>query len=159
MVASFGMLLLLAAAPRGYVGAKVCAGCHAEVHARWDASRHSKMVRPANASGVRGNFSRKEITLRGERYGLEEAGGKYFITESRLTGRETRHRILYTLGNRRIQHYLTRLDDGRIVVLPPSWDVLRKEWFHNMEIVGPEPEGGFAVQVWNKNCFGCHVSQ
>ncbi len=45
------------------------------------------------------------------------------------------------------------------MVLPPSWDVLRKEWFHNMEIVGPEPASGFAVQVWNLNCFGCHVSQ
>jgi predicted CXXCH cytochrome family protein len=159
MVASIGMLLLLAAVPRGYVGAKACIGCHAEIHARWDGSRHSKMVRPANPEGVRGDFSRKEITLRGERYQLEASGGKYFITESRLLGRETRHQILFTLGNRRIQHYLTKLDDGRIVVLPPSWDILRKEWFHNMEIVGPEPEGGFAVQVWNMNCFGCHVSQ
>jgi tetratricopeptide (TPR) repeat protein len=159
MVASIGMLLLLAAVPRGYVGAKACIGCHAEIHARWDGSRHSKMVRPANPEGVRGDFSRKEITLRGERYRLEVSGGKYFITESRLVGRETRHQILFTLGDRRIQHYLTKLDDGRIVVLPPSWDVLRKEWFHNMEIVGPEPERGFAVQVWNMNCFGCHVSQ
>jgi hypothetical protein len=159
MAASVGMLLLLTASAPNYVGAKSCLGCHSEIHARWDSSRHSKMVRPATPEGVRGNFSRGEVTLRGESYRLEALGGKYFITESRLLGREVRHRVLYTLGNRRIQHYLTELDDGRIVVLPPSWDVLRKEWFHNMEIVGPEPESGFAVQVWNMNCFGCHVSQ
>jgi hypothetical protein len=159
MAASVGMLLLLAFGSPDYVGAKACLGCHAEIHARWDASRHSKMVRPATPQGVRGNFSRGEVTLRGESYRLEAIGGKYFITESRLLGRKTRHRVLYTLGNRRIQHYLTKLDDGRIVVLPPSWDVMRREWFHNMEIVGPEPENGFAVQVWNLNCFGCHVSQ
>jgi tetratricopeptide (TPR) repeat protein len=117
------------------------------------------MVRPASPEGVRGDFSVKEVTLREETYRFEAKEGKYFITESRLLGKKSRHPILYTLGNRRIQHYLTRLEDGRIVVLPPSWDVLRKEWFHNMEIVGPDPETGVAVQVWNLNCFGCHVSQ
>jgi predicted CXXCH cytochrome family protein len=159
IAASLGMLALLTAVSPGYVGAKVCRSCHAEIHARWDASRHSKMVRPASPEGVRGDFSVKEVTLRGETYGLEAKDGKYFVTESKLRGKKTRHRILYTLGNRRIQHYLTKLEDGRIVVLPPSWDVLRKEWFHNMEIVGPEPANGVAVQVWNMNCFGCHVSQ
>ncbi len=159
MLPSFGMLLLLAGASPAYVGAKACLGCHGETHARWDASRHSKMVRPATLEGVRGDFSVKEVSLRGETYLLEAKDGEYFITESRLLGKKTRHPILYTLGNRRIQHYLAWLEDGRIVVLPPSWDVTRKEWFHNMEIVGPEPENGMAVQVWNMNCFGCHVSR
>jgi predicted CXXCH cytochrome family protein len=160
MSGALGVILLLAsAAGPGFVGASTCKRCHADIHARWDHSRHSKMVRPSSPEGVRGDFSVKELTLRGESYGLEAKDGKYFITESRLEGRKIRRPILFTLGNRRIQHYLTRLEDGRIVVLPPSWDVLRKEWFHNMEIVGPEPEHGLAVQVWNLNCFGCHVSQ
>jgi hypothetical protein len=159
MANPFVILLLLAAAEPRFVGAKACLACHADVYARWDRSRHSKMVRPATPEGVRGDFSVGRIELRNEPYRIETTEGKYFISESRLVGKSTRHQVLYTLGNRRIQHYLTRLDDGRIVVLPPSWDVLRKEWFHNMEIVGPEPERGFAVQVWNLNCFGCHVSQ
>jgi predicted CXXCH cytochrome family protein len=117
------------------------------------------MVRPATPEGVKGDFTRGKIELRGDSYVLEAKGGQYFITESRIVGKKTRHRVLYTLGNRRIQHYLTALADGRVVVLAPSWDVLRKEWFHNMEIVGREPEAGIAVQVWNMNCFGCHVSQ
>ncbi len=144
---------------KGYVGASRCGDCHEEIHAKWDSSRHSKMVRPATPEGVRGDFSLKRIILRGDRYGLEAGGGDYFITESKLYGDTHKHRILYTLGNRRIQHYLTELEDGRVVVLPPTWDILRKEWFHNMEIVGPDPADGLAVQVWNKNCFGCHVSQ
>ncbi len=153
-----GSPLLSTASPR-FVGAKACLTCHADTYGKWDASRHSKMVRPASPEGVRGDFTKGKIRLRGETYVLEAKGGEYFITESQLSGKKTRHRILYTLGNRRIQHYLTALDDGRVVVLAPTWDVLRKEWFHNMEIVGREPEGAMAVQVWNKNCFGCHVSQ
>ena len=84
--------------------------------------------------------------------------GEWFIRESYLTGRPRERRVDYTLGNRRIQHYLTRLEDGRIVVLPPSWDVQRREWFHNLDIVDLEESGGTRVQVWNAHCHGCHVS-
>jgi tetratricopeptide (TPR) repeat protein len=58
-----------------------------------------------------------------------------------------------------VQHYLTKLPSGRIVVLPPSWDVLRKQWFHNFDIGDPDETSEVMVQVWNKNCFSCHVSQ
>ena len=64
----------------------------------------------------------------------------------------------YTLGSRRIQHYLTTLPDGRIVVLPPTWDVERREWIHNLDIVNPDERTPNPVQVWNSNCFGCHAS-
>jgi hypothetical protein len=147
------------AAPRTTVGAKACLACHADTYGKWDKSRHSKMVQPASPSGVKGDFAVGNVELDGDKYFFAERDGKYFIAESRLTGRKTEHRVLYTLGNRRIQHYLTALEDGRVVVLPPTWDVLRKEWFHNMEIVGPELADANSVQVWNVNCFGCHVSE
>src|SRR5215472_14809245 len=119
------------AAPEGgYIGAAACAKCHAEQHRRWSESRHSKMVQPAVSAAVRGDFSRGEVTLRGMKYQLRERNGGYFITESYLTGKPVEHRVDYTLGNRRIQHYLATLASGRVVVLPPTWDVLRKGWFH-----------------------------
>jgi predicted CXXCH cytochrome family protein len=46
-----------------------------------------------------------------------------------------------------------------MIVLTPSWDVQRREWFDNMEIVRPDEDNRTPVQQWNKNCFGCHVSQ
>ena len=86
--------------------------------------------------------------------------GKFYISEAFFSPKWREREVQYTLGNRRIQHYLTTLEDGRIVVLPPSWDVLREQWFHNLEIAAPDQqEGIIAVQVWNKNCFGCHVSE
>src|SRR5262249_48967524 len=72
--------------------------------------------------------------------------------------RDEVHRVDYTLGSRRVQHYLTTLSDGRLVVLPPTWDVERREWFHNLDIVNPDESARNPVQVWNRNCFGCHVS-
>jgi hypothetical protein len=117
------------------------------------------MIQPANAASVEGDFSRGSITLRGQPFKLRSSGGAYYITESNVTGRETEHRVELTLGSRRIQHYLTTIENGRIIVLTPSWDVQRQTWFDNMEIVRPDEDARTPVQQWNKNCVGCHVSE
>jgi predicted CXXCH cytochrome family protein len=143
----------------GFVGAQACASCHRQIHTDWTGGRHSKMLQPATSSSVLGDFSKDGITLKGNRYRLRVANGEYFITESYLTGKEQEHRVEYTLGSRRIQHYLTTIEHGAMIVLPPSWDVQRRQWFDNMEIVRPDENDHTPVQQWNKNCVGCHVSQ
>ena len=117
------------------------------------------MVQPATTTSVKGDFTRGKLQLRGAPYALRERDGVYYITESYLTGKPQEHRVDYTLGNRRIQHYLTTLPSGRVIVLAPSWDVLRKQWFHNFDIADPDETSEVLVQVWNKNCYSCHVSQ
>ena len=148
-----------AAAGPSYVGAAACAKCHAEIHSEWSHSRHSKMVQPATTASVQGDFSRGAVQLRGKPYGLKQRNGAFYITESYLTGKPQEHRVEYTLGNRRIQLYLTTLADGRVIVLPPSWDILRKQWFHDLDIDDPEEEPGVQTQIWNKSCYSCHVSR
>jgi len=142
-----------------FVGAQACASCHREKYDTWKNGRHSKMLQPATAASVEGDFAVKNVTLHGSPYRLRVANGQYFITESYLTGKEQEHRVEYTLGSRRIQHYLTTIENGRMIILPPSWDVQRHQWFDNMEIVRPDEDDQKPVQQWNKNCFGCHVSE
>jgi predicted CXXCH cytochrome family protein len=152
----------VAPAPSPFVGAAACGACHAAKHRLWSSGRHSRMLQPASEQSVLGDFSRGRLRLQGDTYALARKGGAFTITESYLGGETRERRVDYTLGSRRIQHYLTRLDDGRIVVLPPSWDVRRRDWFHNLEIVAPrddEPAAARKVQVWNSGCVGCHVSQ
>ncbi len=159
--AAFGSQPPLSEQPVVMVGNEVCRSCHESAHAVWSSSRHSKMVQPAVPDAVRGDFEAGAVTLRNQEYRFRRQGSRFFITESFLTGAPMEHRVDYTLGNRRIQHYLATLEDGRVVVLPPSWDILREEWFHNLEIAAPdqkEEAGTVPVQLWNKNCFGCHVS-
>ena len=90
---------------------------------------------------------------------MRQRGNDFYITESYLTGKASEHHVDYTLGNRRIQHYLTTLPSGRVIVLPPTWDVLRQQWFHAFDIDDPDETSDVMVQVWNKNCYSCHVSQ
>lgn len=142
-----------------FVGAKACAACHQDVYDSWKGARHSKMIQPATPASVEADFSKPSIALRGRTYRLRVADGAYFITESYLTGKEQEHRVEYTLGSRRIQHFLTTIGNGRIIVLPPSWDVQRHQWFDNMEIVRPDEDVKKPFQQWNALCVGCHVSQ
>ena len=102
--------------PAMMVGSGECVLCHQQAHEAWTSSRHSKMVQPAVPGAVRGDFSVERLTLRGEDYRVRRVGSQYFITESFFTGEPTEHRVDYTLGNRRIQHYLATLEDGRVIV-------------------------------------------
>ena len=70
-----------------YTGAAACAKCHAEIHAKWSQSRHSKMVQPATRTSVKGDFTRGKLQLRGAPYAVRERDGAYYITESTLTGK------------------------------------------------------------------------
>ncbi|MGE0815328.1 MAG: ammonia-forming cytochrome c nitrite reductase subunit c552 [Vicinamibacterales bacterium] len=141
------------------VGAAVCAECHEEVHEAWSGARHSRMIQRASRASVVGDFRQTDLRLHGDPFRLRAADGAFYITESRWSGAPVEHKVELTLGSRRIQHYLTTVDHGRIVVLPPAWDVERKAWFDSVEIIRPDEGDTQVVQQWNKNCVGCHVSE
>ena len=123
--------------PAMMVGSGQCVLCHEQSHEDWISSRHSKMVQPARPARYGATSPRSDSPSAARNTGSGGSGSKYFITEPFFTGEPVEHQVDYTLGNRRIQHYLTTLEDGRVIVLPPTWDVLRREWFHNLEIAAP----------------------
>ena len=140
-------------------GAQACAKCHAAIHQQWAASFHAKMLQPATDLNVKGNFVATKVVLRGSTYLLQHRAARFYVTESDLKGTAWEHRVEYTLGDRRIQQYLTTLPDGRIIVLPPTWDLIRKTWMHDVDSGNPEEDPGSVLQVWNKSCYTCHVTR
>ena len=141
----------------GYVGEQACIRCHARAHNQWAQSLHSRIMQPTTLQSVKGDFAQDKVVLHGSTYLLQNQNGKYFITASELAGKPWQHRVDYTLGDRRVQQYLTTLPDGRIVVLPATWDILRKAWVHTLDIENPEESTGNGIQIWNKECYSCHV--
>jgi predicted CXXCH cytochrome family protein len=140
-----------------YVGAKACAACHESAYRQWSVSWHAAMLRPATTRSVEGNFVLGKVTLRGSTFLLQRSGGHYYVTESYFAGKPWEHEVDYTLGGRRIEQYLSTLRDGRILLLPISWDNVRKKWLHNLDVDNPESAGD-PVQIWNKSCMSCHVT-
>lgn len=148
---------LAARSQAGTVNAQSCSRCHAAIHQQWAESLHARMLQPATAQSVKGDFARGRVILRGSTYLLRHRQGKYYVTEQDLTGKPWEHRVEYTLGNRRLQQYLTTLPDGRIIVLPPVWNVMARRWIHEVDDGNPE-EDSSGILVWNKSCSSCHVS-
>ncbi len=144
---------------QGYVGAEACAKCHAVIHHEWAGSRHSKMIQLATNDSVKGDFTQYKVVLRGATYLLNHRDNNYYVTESDLAGKPREHRIEYALGDRRFQQYLTTLPDGRIIAIPPTWDITRKKWVFDLNIGNPEESSGDPNLVWNKTCYSCHVSR
>jgi len=116
------------------------------------------MMQPASKSAVEGDFTPGKVVLHGSTYLFRAAAGGYYITESDLTGKPWEHKIDYTLGNRRVQHYLTTLPDGRIVLIPAAWDSVAHKWVHDVDVGNPEEASGDRILIWNKTCYACHVS-
>ena len=107
-----------------YTGADACKACHLAEYNEWATSRHSRMVQPIKPSEVKASFTPEEsLSYRGRRFTFERDGTQYFIVEHSPGFPAVRHAIAYTLGNRRIQHFVTREPDGSLVLLPPRWDV------------------------------------
>ncbi len=143
-----------------FVGSETCAKCHADQHRNWSQSLHSRMIQKAGPSSILGDFRENNTLIyQGWRFRMIVDGGRNWIEEWDPQGRQTRYAVDYTLGSKRIQHYLSKLPDGRTRVVFPTWDVQKRQWFHSAEII---PTGHYAevsVQVWNRHCYNCHVSQ
>ena len=129
-------------------GAGQCASCHQKTYERWADSIHGKMIQRATTTAV---VSRPETSggPAGRRFWRD---GAFFIQEDGVE-----NRVDLTLGNRRIQHYLTYKQNGQVIVLHSTWDVKRRQWFDSAEIVPNAPP--HFVQQWNLTCFYCHVTQ
>ena len=85
--------------------------------------------------------------------------GGYWIDETDKEGNRTAYKVDYTLGSKRTQHYLSVLEDGRMRVVFPTWDVAKQRWFHSSEIIPTGHHAETTIQIWNQHCYNCHVSQ
>ncbi|HJT87373.1 MAG TPA: HEAT repeat domain-containing protein [Bryobacteraceae bacterium] len=146
------LLTIFPLSAQTYLGAQSCSKCHPALYRQWTQSHHARILQPATPSTVRGDFTQSKLVLDGAPYALRSAGAAYYIT---FSGAE--HRIDYILGDRRIQHYLTKLPDGRIVLFDPTWDIANHKWIAASADDNPEEAAG--SPVWNQSCYSCHVSQ
>ncbi len=143
-----------------YLGSTACGSCHAGQHRQWSQSLHSKMIQKAGPDSVLGDFIKNNtLEHRGARFQMTRKDGRYWIQEISPGGKETLFKVEYTLGSKRTQHYLALLEDGRIRVTFPTWDVQKQQWFHSSEIIPTGHHAETAIQIWNQHCYNCHVSQ
>jgi predicted CXXCH cytochrome family protein len=158
-----------ALAVEGYTGAAVCQECHQEEHDLWSHTAHARAMTPATPEFVRGDFETDTThTYDGQTYHMVRRGDSYAIRTVGPGGKVGTFPVVYTLGARQHETYLTRFPDGRIQVLPVYWDLIENRWYDAAEgtlefgrAFTPNDRLFWANQgrTWNDRCFDCHASQ
>jgi predicted CXXCH cytochrome family protein len=149
----------------GFVGAQVCAGCHAAEAERWKNSHHARAMQKATEATVLGDFTGATF----EHFGLvttfSRAGDKFLVHTDGPAGALHDYEIAYTFGVYPLQQYLIAFPGGRYQALGIAWDSRPKEqggqrWFHLYP--GQKLPAGDRLhwtgrdQTWNYMCADCH---
>jgi len=153
----------------GYTGAASCKECHQEEHDLWSHTAHARAMTLATPEFVRGDFETDTThTYDGQTYHMVRDGDSYVVRAPGLDGKRGTFPVVYTLGARQHETYLTRFADGRIQVLPVYWDLIENRWYDAAE--GTLEFGRSFTRddwlfwanqgrTWNDRCYDCHASQ
>ncbi|MFQ5635959.1 MAG: cytochrome c3 family protein [Gammaproteobacteria bacterium] len=148
-----------------YVGAAVCATCHAGEAEAWRGSHHERAMQTAAESSVLGDFSGAEFVHQGVTTSFSRQGSRYAVTTDGPDGNLREFPVKFTFGVYPLQQYLVELPNGKIQALGVAWDSRPAEesggrWFH---VYGDEPIDHDDVlhwtrraQNWDLMCAECH---
>jgi len=158
-----------ALAAEDYTGAESCRECHQEAYGVWEKSAHARAMTIATPETVRGDFEQDTThTYDGQTHHAVRRGDSYYIRTAGLDGEVRMFPVLYTLGARQHETYLTKFADGRIQVLPIYWDLEENRWYDaaegTLEFGRSFTPSDFLFwanpgRTWNDRCFDCHCSQ
>ena len=153
-------------APATFVGARACAGCHAEETRAWRGSQHDQAMQEATPATVLGDFADASFTHYGVTSRFYRKGDGFFVTtdgpgrgHARIRDRLHLRRLPAAAISRRA----SRAAAGRRCSL--AWDTRPKEqggqrWFHlypDEKIAhGDELHWTGINQNWNWMCADCH---
>ena len=148
-----------------YVGAAVCADCHATEARDWQGSQHARAMQQASAETVLGDFNNARFTHAGVTSTFFRRDGKFMVRTDGPDGKLADFEATHTFGIEPLQQYLIRFPGGRLQSLGIAWDSRPRQaggqrWFH----LYPDrtPKAGNPLhwtgieQNWNYQCADCH---
>ena len=154
-----------AAEPATFVGAEICAGCHAAEAGLWRGSHHALAMQKATPATVLGDFANTNFEHFGVTTTFSRSGDKFIARTDGPDGALHDYQIAYTFGVYPLQQYLIEFPDGRIQALSIAWDSRPKaeggqRWFHlypNDPMPHDDPLHWTGLsQNWNFTCAECH---
>jgi tetratricopeptide (TPR) repeat protein len=148
-----------------YVGADVCADCHAEQIKLWQGSHHDLAMQHANDETVLADFSNTRFTYAGITSTFYKKNNKFMVRTDGPDGKLRDYEIKYAFGVTPLQQYLVELDKGRLQALTIAWDTRPlaeggQRWFHLYpgEVITYTDELHWTRTNfnWNAMCAECH---
>lgn len=154
-----------AAAEPGYVGAPVCAGCHAKEVDAWRGSHHDLAMQEPTDKTVLGDFKGTKFSHKGVVSTFFKRGDVFYVNTDGPDGKLADFPVKYVFGVTPLQQYLVEFPGGRLQALSIAWDSRPKaaggqRWFHlypKEKIGHKDPLHWTGIyQNWNLQCAECH---
>ena len=145
-----------------YAGSQTCGQCHREAFAQWQQSHHGQAMAHPTPETVKGDFTERDLTLRGQRIGFTQKDDHFAMRLDGADGELESFRVAYTFGTAPLQQYLTDMGDGHLQALPVVWDTRQggRGWYHLQEETIGQPDDVLhwtaSGQNWNHMCADCH---
>ena len=157
-----------AAGQQGYLGSSQCRPCHEKFYQLWAPSHHGLAMQPYTEVFARANLTPqlKPIVIGKVSYRAVVDEGDGFVVESD-SGKQKKYPIQHVLGGKNVYYFLTKMDRGRLQVLPVAYDVNKKQWYdtaasgvrHFPDRTDDPIHWTDRLYTFNTSCYGCHVSQ
>ena len=154
-----------AAAEPGYVGAPVCARCHAKEVEAWRGSHHDLAMQAPTDKAVLGDFTGTKFSHKGVVSTFFKRGDTFYVNTDGADGKLADFPIKYVFGVTPLQQDLVEFSGGRLQALSIAWDSRPKaaggqRWFHlypKEKIGHKDPLHWTGIyQNWNLQCAECH---
>lgn len=143
-----------------FAGSQKCAQCHKGEYDRWTGSHHDLAMDLATEATVLGNFDDAVFDYFGTQSRFYRKAETFWVHTRGPDGVMGDFEIKYVFGVYPLQQYLVPFPGGRLQCLPITWDVDRKQWYHQVPDAPRDPQDWLywtnAGQNWNGMCAECH---
>jgi predicted CXXCH cytochrome family protein len=150
-----------------YVGSTACAGCHADIYARWADSPMRKMTREPEQAEIRAPFAGETFTYKRDHATLFQQGGHRFMRLAVADTSEKLYRITRVIGHRYREDFAgvevgsagdeVRRGDGPELVLPVTYYFQTQSYRpKGYSVMAHDRPGLRSGAVWNQTCIFCH---
>ena len=143
---------------------QVCTSCHQQPEHDWQRSDHAKSMAVADKNSVLADFGNVDVEHYGQKAHFFIKENRYQVTIS-YDDKTDVYPIKFTFGHFPLQQYLVETEQGKLQVLPFTWDSREKNeggqrWYHNYSHEEIRPEDRLhwrqPLQNWNGMCADCH---
>ncbi|MGR5306464.1 multiheme c-type cytochrome [Vibrio mediterranei] len=146
-----------------FVGSDACIECHAKEVESWIGSDHERAMDHATSESVLADFNNVQFKYQGNTNRFYKKDDEFWVNIQGPDGDFHDYQILYTFGHYPLQQYMVQFDDGRVQLIPFTWDSRDKEsggqrWYHLYPDTTPNDEFYWtnSGQNWNFMCADCH---
>ncbi|UPW19496.1 tetratricopeptide repeat protein [Agarivorans sp. TSD2052] len=146
-----------------YVGTETCIRCHQDAYEAWQGSHHQLAMQHASEDAILGDFNNAQFTFNDKINRFYTKGEQFWVNIEGPDGQFHDYQIKYTFGVTPLQQYMVEFDDGRVQLIPFTWDARPKQeggqrWYHLYPEMAKTDEFYWTNtgQNWNFMCADCH---